>query len=216
MRLVVIGGVAAGLSAAARARRLDRSLEIVVLEKGPEISYSACGLPYYVEGQVRDLADLVHFTPERFRRDRNIDVRTGAEVAAIHHSRREVALAGGERIHYDKLVVATGARALRSAFAGSDRPHVFTLQTLDDARRLKEFILTRRPKRALVVGAGYIGLEVATALRANGIAVTVVERETDVLGRGDAHLTKIVTALAGQHRIELRSALKRATSTASW
>ncbi len=203
MRLVVIGGVAAGLSAAARARRLDRNLEIVVLEKGPVISYGACGLPYYIEGQVRDLADLIRFTPERYSRERNIEVRTGAEAVAIHHSRREVALARGERIHYDKLVIATGARADRSAIPDSDAPNVFTLQTIEDARRLMEFLRSRRPRRALVVGAGYIGLEIATALRAHGIAVTVVEREADVLGRSDANLTKTVAALCEQFRIEL-------------
>jgi NADPH-dependent 2,4-dienoyl-CoA reductase/sulfur reductase-like enzyme len=200
MRLVVIGGVAAGLSAAARARRLDRSLEIVVLEKGPDISYGACGLPYYIEGQVRDLAELVRFTPERFSRERNIEVRTGAEVAAIHHSRREVALVGGERMHYDKLVLATGARTLPDCQA----PHVFTLETPGDARRLMGFLEARRPRRAAVVGAGYIGLEIATALRAHGIAVTVFERETGVLGRSDANLTRTVAALCEQFHIELR------------
>lgn len=204
MRLVVIGGVAAGLSAAARARRLDRNLEIVVLEKGPVISYGACGLPYYIEGQVRDLNGLIRYTPERYGRERNIEVRTNTEAVAIHHSRREIALAGGERLHYDKLVIATGARADRSAVPDRDAPNVFTLQTIDDARRLMDFLRERRPRRALVVGAGYIGLEIATALRAHGLAVTVIEREADVLGRSDANLTKTVTTLCEQFRIELR------------
>ena len=204
MRLVVIGGVAAGLSAAAHARRLDKNLGIVVLEKGPVISYGACGLPYYIEGQVRDLAELVHFTPERFRRERNIEVRTGVEAAAIHHSRRQVALAGGEKVHYDKLVVATGARTDRSAIPGSDLPHVFTLQTPENARRLMEFLETRRPRRAAIVGAGYIGLEIATALRAHRIAVTVLERDANVLGRADPNLTQTVAALCRQFHIDLR------------
>src|SRR4051812_36038244 len=104
MRLLVIGGVAAGLSAAARARRLDPGLEILVLEKGETISYGACGLPYYVEGRVRRPEDLIVYTPDYFRRERNITVRTGTAVAAIAHPRREVSLAGGERVHYDKLV----------------------------------------------------------------------------------------------------------------
>ena len=92
MALVVIGGVAAGLSAAARARRIDPRLEIVVLEKGPVISYGACGLPYFVEGRVRDAEQLIVYTPEYFRKERNIEVRTGARVVAISHPRREVAL----------------------------------------------------------------------------------------------------------------------------
>ncbi|HZO55828.1 MAG TPA: FAD-dependent oxidoreductase, partial [Bryobacteraceae bacterium] len=111
MRLVVIGGVAAGLSAAARAKRLDASLEVLVLEKGDQISYSACGLPYLLEGQVRDWRQLVGFTADEFLGAKNVSVRTSTEVAAIAHSRRELTTHSGEKLHYDKLVVATGARA---------------------------------------------------------------------------------------------------------
>ena len=130
MRLLVIGGVAAGMSAAARARRIDPSLEILVLEKGDTVSYGACGLPYYVEGRVRNADELIVYTPEYFRKERNISVRTGSSVSAIAHARREVSLAGGERIHYDKLVIATGAHPDLSAIAGADLPHVFRLNTL--------------------------------------------------------------------------------------
>src|SRR5215470_13886983 len=100
MALVVIGGVAAGLSAAARARRLDPRLEIIVLEKGPVISLGACGLPYFVEGRIAQARDLAVFTPERFRKERNVDVRTEAHVVAISHPRREVLLEGGGRVRY--------------------------------------------------------------------------------------------------------------------
>ena len=110
MRLLVIGGVAAGLSAAARARRLDANLEIVVLEKGATISYGACGLPYFVEGRVRRAEQLIVHTPEYFLKERNIAVRAGAPVVSIAHPRREVVLESGERVPYDRLVVATGAR----------------------------------------------------------------------------------------------------------
>ncbi|MBI4877258.1 MAG: FAD-dependent oxidoreductase, partial [Acidobacteria bacterium] len=180
------------------------SLEIVVLEKGSTISYGACGLPYYIEGQVRDLGELIHFTPGAFRSQRNIDVRTGAQAIAIRHARREVALAGGESLHYDKLVIATGARAGHSAIAGSGLPHVFTLQTIDDARRLSEFLRAHRPRRAAVIGAGYIGLEIATALRAQGLAVTVLESGAGVLGREEAELTARVAQLLEQFGVELR------------
>src|SRR5690349_8593759 len=122
MALVVIGGVAAGLSAAAQARRSDPRLEIVVLEKGPIISYGACGLPYFVEGRVRAANDLIVYTPEYFRKERDIDVRTGARVVAISHPRREVQLESGERVHYERLVVATGARCDSSGIAGSNLP----------------------------------------------------------------------------------------------
>src|SRR5215467_4461345 len=109
MALVVVGGVAAGLSAAARARRIDPSLEILVLEKGPVISYGACGLPYFVEGRVHEAAQLIVHTPEYFRKERNIEVRINTRVTSISHPRREVALESGERIRYDRLVIATGA-----------------------------------------------------------------------------------------------------------
>lgn len=152
MRLLVVGGVAAGLSAAARARRLDPGLEIVVLEKGPVISYGACGLPYFVEGVVRRPEDLIVYTPEYFRKERNITVRTGARAAGINHGRREVWLEGGERVRYDKLVLATGARPW-TGLPGAEQPHVFTLHTLEDGERLKAFLAERKPKRAAVVGA---------------------------------------------------------------
>ncbi len=203
-RLVVIGGVAAGLSAASRARRLDPSLDILVLEKGSTISYGACGLPYYVEGRVESARQLIVYTPEYFRRERNIEVRTTAEVAAISHPRREVVLAGGERIKYDRLVVGTGARPDRGAIAGADAPHVFTLYTLDDTERLRAFLRERRPKRAAVIGAGYIGLEAADALRVNGLAVTLFASESDLLGRQDPELTKLLAKHLERFHVELR------------
>jgi len=203
MRLVVIGGVAAGLSAAARARRLDRSLEIVVLEKGEIISYSACGIPYYIEGQVRSVAELIVHTAEQFERERNIAIRTRTEVARILHSRREVALAGGERIHYDKLIIATGARPARAGIAGADAPNVFTFSTLEEARRLKSFLAERKPRRAVVVGGGYIGLEAAGALRANGLAVTILTDTSDLLHRGDPDLTETLRGHLERCGVEL-------------
>jgi NADPH-dependent 2,4-dienoyl-CoA reductase/sulfur reductase-like enzyme len=205
MRLLVIGGVAAGLSAAARARRIDPSLEIVVLEKGADISYGACGLPYYLEGRVRRAEELIVHTPEYFRKERNIAVRTGARVVSISHPRREVTLDGGERVHYDRLVIATGARPRTKDFEGATLPpHVFTLHTLEDAERLKAYLCDKQPKQAVVVGAGYIGLEAADALRRNGLAVTVVEQGPHVLGRGDAELTKAVRERLERFRVELQ------------
>lgn len=204
MRLVVIGGVAAGLSAAARARRLDRSLEIVVLEKGDAISYGACGLPYYIEGQVGSVEDLILYTPEQFERERNIAVRTRARVSAIQHARREVTLDGGERVHYDRLVIATGARPAPAGIQGAGQPHVFSLHTLDDARRLDDFLKREQPRQAVVVGAGYIGLEAAGALRARGLNVTVLEASGNALSRQDPEFTRQVAQCLEQFRIELR------------
>ncbi len=188
MRLVVIGGNAAGLSAAARARRLDRWLEIVVLEKGPVVSYAACGLPYYIEGRVRRLEELQVASIEEFRTKRRIDVRTGAEVAAIRHASREVALAGGERIGYDKLVIATGARPARPGIQGRDDPRVFALQTFADAERLRAFLDQRRPRRAAIIGGGYIGLEMTEVLRARGLHVSLYSADDRLLGSANGSL----------------------------
>jgi CoA-dependent NAD(P)H sulfur oxidoreductase len=204
MALVVIGGVAAGLSAAARARRIDPRLEITVLEQGPAISYGACGLPYFIEGRVRDIERLIVYTPEYFRKERNIEVRTNARAAAISHPRREVTLDSGAKLRYDRLVIATGARAGASRLAGSDQPHVFTLHTLEDAVRMRRFLGEKRPARAVVIGAGYLGLEAADALRRNGLRVTVLERSANVLMREEPQLTARVRARLEEHGVELR------------
>ena len=210
MRLVIVGGVAAGMSAAARARRTDPSLDILVLEKGGSIAWGACGLPYFLEGQVASLDQLVSYTPEYFRRERNIEVRTGAEVAAISHSQRQVSLAGGERIHYDRLVIATGARPDRGGIEGAGQAHVFTLASMDDAQRLQAFLSARKPKRAAVIGAGYLGLEMAEVLRTRGAGVTVFEAAEGVLGRQDPALTDAVREHLTRFGIELRM-LERVT-----
>jgi NADPH-dependent 2,4-dienoyl-CoA reductase/sulfur reductase-like enzyme len=200
MRLVVIGGVAAGLSAAARARRLDPSLEIIVLEQGQAISYGACGLPYFIEGRVRDLEQLVVYTPEYFRKERNIVVRTGARAIEISHARRQVALER-ERLHYDRLVIATGARP-RTDLPGSDLPHVFPLHTLGDAARLRQYLAERQPHHAVVVGASYIGLEAADALRRNGLRVTILEQSRWALNREDEELAAAVRRHLERYRVE--------------
>src|SRR5437667_8561210 len=181
MALVVIGGVAAGLSVASRARRRDANLEIVVLEKGPDISYGACGLPYYVEGRVKDAAGLIVYTPEYFRKERKIDVRTNARVVSISHPRREVLLESGARVPYEKLVIATGGRCDTLGISGCDQEQVFTLHTIEDAERMRRFVHERKPRHAIVVGAGYIGVEAADALRRNGLHVTIMERSQDAL-----------------------------------
>jgi NADPH-dependent 2,4-dienoyl-CoA reductase/sulfur reductase-like enzyme len=205
MALVVIGGVAAGLSAAARARRIDPRLEITVLEKGSDISYGACGLPYFVEGRVKKAEGLVVYTPEYFRKERHIDVRTNTRVISISHPRRELVLESGARVPYEKLVIATGARCDISGIAGADQPHVFTLHTLRDAERMRAFVRERKPQRAVVIGAGYIGVEAADALRRNGLRVTILERSEHALLRDDAGMTAAVRRQLEQHGVELQT-----------
>ncbi|CAN0439705.1 unnamed protein product, partial [Phaeothamnion confervicola] len=166
--LVVIGGDAAGMSAAAEARRGDSDLEILVLERGSEVSYAACGIPYLVSGEVRDEADLVHHDPAYFLRERRIDVRTGAEATAIDSAARTVTLASGQRIAYGSLLVATGARPLLPAIAGIDLPGVLAIRDLPSARAVAGRLAHHPAARAVIVGSGPIGVEMAEALLAHG------------------------------------------------
>ncbi len=189
MKLVVVGGVAAGLSAASRARRLDRHIDITVVEKGARISYGACGLPYWIEGQVQSLDQLTVHTSEFFERERDIRIRTGCEVLRVQHGRREVTLANGERLPYDRLIWAAGARPVIKT--RSER--VFPFHTDIDAARLKEYLDQRQPRTAAVVGGGMIGLEMAGALRARGLAVTLYEKSTALAHREDPWLTKLIS-----------------------
>ncbi|MEO8661665.1 MAG: FAD-dependent oxidoreductase [Bryobacteraceae bacterium] len=204
MRIVVVGGNAAGLSAAVRARRFDSSAEILVLERGQRISWGACGLPYYIEGQVKELDDLVLSTPESFSEERNVTIRTGASVTAIHHTRRELLLKGGEPIPYDKLILATGAKPNTSGVDGWNQTQVFGLHTLEDAARLKDFLTQRQPKRAVVIGTGYIGIEAAEALRAQGLHVTLLTQNSEILGRTDPEFVEPIVAHLNRCRVDVR------------
>jgi NADPH-dependent 2,4-dienoyl-CoA reductase/sulfur reductase-like enzyme len=188
MRLVVIGGVAAGLSAATRARRLDASLDIQVVEKGDYIASAACGLPYLAEGRVATWRQLQVYTPEYFSRERNISVRTNAEVAAVVHPRRRVVLGGGEEIAYDRLVIATGASPIQTNRDVEDE-RVFHLNTMEDGIRLRDFLDHSPAGSARVSGGGYIGLEVVEVLRSRGWRVELYPGSRNLLGRDCEWLT---------------------------
>lgn len=182
-RLVVVGGVAGGMSCAARARRLDESAQIIVLERGQHVSFANCGLPYYVGGEITDADRLLVQTPERLRAALNLDVRTGHDVVALDAASREVTVrtpAGQERIGYDALVLSPGAVAGRPPIEGLDSPRVRTLRTIEDATALRERV-EAGAGRAVVLGAGFIGLEAAEALAGQGVTTTVVEFAPQVL-----------------------------------
>jgi len=182
-RLVVIGGDAAGMTAASRARRRRdlADLEVVALERGPYTSYSACGVPYFVGDLVTDIDELVARTPDEHRRN-GIDVRTGHEVVGIDVDRRRVRVrdlsdGGGERDEpFDQLVVATGAVPFRPDVPGIDADGIFGVQTLTDGIAVRRAIDDRAPDRAVVVGGGYIGLEMAEALVRRGVEVALIDR----------------------------------------
>src|SRR5690349_421536 len=156
------------MSAAAEARRTDPAMPITVLEAGPDASYSSCGIPYVIAGEVPSLGALVTAPPEEFRRSRDIDVRTGAAVTGIDPEARRVTLAGGEEVDYGALVLATGARPVRPRIPGADAPGVHVLRDLRSARAVEAALAPHVRPRAVLVASGPIGLETAEALLARG------------------------------------------------
>ncbi|HEX8458339.1 MAG TPA: FAD-dependent oxidoreductase [Pyrinomonadaceae bacterium] len=201
-QLIVVGGVAAGLAAAMQARRHAPDLSITVMEKTGDISYGACGLPYVVSGLIPQLDHLILHTPAYFRERHRIDVQLHAEVVEILPARSlaRVSVAGARRdLSFDSLVLATGAAAVCPPLAGRDLAGVFVLRQLHDGRRLLAFIEQERPRAAVIVGAGYIGLEMAEALRARGLAITIVESSDRVMSTlGGLLRERVVEELRGR------------------
>ncbi|MDX6272637.1 MAG: hypothetical protein QOD28_3860 [Acidobacteriota bacterium] len=201
-QLIVVGGVAAGLAAAMQARRVAPSLSITVLEKTADISYGACGLPYVISGLIPALERLVLHTPEYFRERHDINVQLNTEALEILPARSVVRVsANGERheLGFDSLVLATGAAAVCPPFTGHDLAGVFVLRQLRDGRRLLQFIEQERPRAAVIVGAGYIGLEMAEAFRARGLDTTLVESSDMVMSTlGGGLRDRVVDELRGR------------------
>jgi NADPH-dependent 2,4-dienoyl-CoA reductase/sulfur reductase-like enzyme len=183
-QLLVIGGVAAGLAAAMQARRTAPALDIDVIEKTADISYGACGLPYVISGLIPQLERLVIHTPEYFREQHNINIHLNTEALEILPARSVVRMRAGEErreLNFTSLVLATGAAAVCPPLPGHDLAGVFVLRQLRDGRRLMEFIEAERPRKAVIVGAGYIGLEMAEAFRARGFETTLIESSDRVM-----------------------------------
>lgn len=180
MKTVIIGGVAGGASAAARLRRLNEHDEIIILERGDFISFANCGLPYYIGGEITDKRMLTLQTPESFRSRFNIDVRIKNEAVKIFPEKHIVQIRrvdSGEVYEegYDRLILSPGAKPIRPNIKGIDQPHVFTLRNIPDTMKIKSFIENEAPKKAVVVGGGYIGVEMAENLANAGLEVAVVE-----------------------------------------
>jgi NADPH-dependent 2,4-dienoyl-CoA reductase/sulfur reductase-like enzyme len=208
-RLLVVGGDAAGMSAAMQARRRVPDLEVVAVERGRHTSYSACGIPFLAAGTVGSVDDLVARSPDQLRAQR-IDVRTGHEVTAIDLDARRAEvhnLTHGRTfaLGFDLLLLATGGRPARPDIEGADQPHVHGVQTLDDATRLLDDIRRRRPERAAVIGGGYIGLEMAEAFARRGLEVTVIERGPEVMGGLDPDLGAAVGGAMRGFGIDVRT-----------
>ncbi|HEX9761447.1 MAG TPA: FAD-dependent oxidoreductase [Candidatus Acidoferrales bacterium] len=205
-RFLIIGGVAAGMSAASRARKRNSQLEIVVLEKGDYVSYGACGLPYFLSGQVKSAEDLIVYSPQFFRDKRNIDVRLGHEAVEIDAGRRRVILHHSgrtEALPYDKLLISTGG-APAETIPGAGTPPAFTCNDLAGTIRLKRYLDEKRPASAVIAGSGYIGLEVADAFRVRGMDVTILERSHSVLEGLAPEIEKRVEDELAAHGVRLR------------
>ena len=197
-RLIVIGGDAAGMSAASKVRRENPQREIVVFERSPHTSYSACGMPYFIAGLVESADKLVARTPEKFREKFNIDARIGHEVLEIDPAAqrvRVVNLADQSEVWepYDQLLIATGAEAIFPTLPGSDANGIFSLSTLASGIKVYDFMDKELPRKAVVVGGGYIGLEMAEALVRQGLQVSLIEKGEQVMGTLDPDMGMLVS-----------------------
>ena len=214
-KIVIVGGVAGGATAAARLRRLDEQAEIIVIERTGYVSYANCGLPYYVGGVIEDREDLTLQSPESFFSRFNIDVRVSSEVTAIDRGNKTVTVRslddGREYTEsYDKLILSPGAKAMIPDTPGVGSKRVLTLRTVEDALKMRELVETERPERAVVVGGGFIGLETAENLMEAGVKVTLLQRSEQVLPPLDwdmacelhAHLRAKGLDLRFKHAIE--------------
>ena len=209
MRVVVVGSVAAGTSVGAKARRNTESAQIVIYDRDTHISYSGCGIPYFVGGEVESLDDLAPRDPAWFASRYNIEVRTRHEVTAVDPERHTVAVTDLDTGRsftdtWDVLVLATGVTPIRPDLPGIDAAGVFTVRTINDAAAIRAFIDNTAGQRAVVVGAGFIGLEMAEQLVGRGIATTVVEREAQVMPALDADMAHRVTEVLRRAGVELR------------
>ena len=209
MKVVIVGGVAGGATAAARIRRLDEQADIVIFERSGFVSYTNCGLPYYIGGVITDQRELTLQTPESFFARFRIDVRVRHEVTAIHPENKTVSVTNletGEQFeeHYDKLLLSPGARPTQPRLAGAEHERIFTLRTVEDTLRIRRFVEEKQPKSAVLAGGGFIGLEMAENLRELGVEVTIVQRADQVLPPLDYDMAAQIHTLLRSHGVHLK------------
>lgn len=208
-RVVIVGGIAGGASCAARLRRLDERARIIMIERGPYVSFANCGLPYYVGDVIREQEDLLVATPELFRSYYNIEVRVRQEVIGIERENKSVIvrdLSSGEtyREPYSALLLAPGASPVRPPWPGARLPGIFTVRTIPDSSDLREWIESRKPRKAVIVGGSYIGLEMAENLARRGLAVTVVDILPQVMPAMDPEMAEPIVRHLETHRVAVR------------
>ena len=197
MKVVIVGGVAGGATAAARIRRLDEQAEIVVFERSGYISYANCGLPYFIGDVITDPEDLTLQTPESFYSRFRTEMKVRHEVTAIHPDRKTVSvknLETGEEFeeNYDKLILSPGAKPTQPRVPGTGLDRVFTLRTVEDTFRIKAYINEHHPKSAVLAGGGFIGLELAENLRELGMDVTIVQRPRQLMNPFDPDMAALI------------------------
>ena len=208
MKVVIIGGVAGGATAAARLRRLDEQAEIVVFERSGYVSYANCGLPYYIGGVIEDQADLTLQTPESFFARFRVDMRVRHEVTALHPDRKTVCvrnLETGEEFEeaYDKLLLSPGAKPAQPRLPGVGLEKLFTLRTVEDTFRIKDYISAHRPRSAVLAGGGFISLELAENLRELGMEVTIVQRPKQLMTPFDPDMAAFMHGEVRRHGVRL-------------
>jgi NADPH-dependent 2,4-dienoyl-CoA reductase/sulfur reductase-like enzyme/rhodanese-related sulfurtransferase len=224
MRIVIVGGVAGGMSAAARARRVDEHAEITVLEQGAYVSFANCGLPYHLSGEIAQRDDLLLHTPESLAESLNLDVRTGHRVTGIDRNAQKVTIQSGDDTYllpYDALLLSPGAVAVRPPIQGLGHPAVHTLRTVPDVdalrKRIDDLLAARGQDQpapsAVVIGAGFIGLEAVEALTARGLQVHLVELADQVLPPLDAELAPLLAEELAAHGVDLRLGVSAQTVT---
>ncbi len=205
---VIVGGVAGGASCAARLRRLNENAEIIMLERSPYISFASCGLSYYISGEIKEREKLLIQTPKKFIQRFGVDVRTRNEVLSIDRNAKAIEVRDVEnqktyRQPYDRLVLSPGAAPLRPPLPGIDGPRIFSLRSLEDADRIKSFLDKQEPRKAVVVGGGFIGLEMTECLHHRGIDVTLVEMAEQVMLSQDPEIAEFIHQHLQLHGIEL-------------
>lgn len=197
MKVIIIGGVAGGATAAARLRRLDENAEIIIFERSGFVSYANCGLPYYIGGEIADKEELTLQTPEGFWERFRIDVRTYHEVVKINKDEKKVIvtdLNSGNTFEesYDKLILSPGAKPIKPAFSAINSDKVFTLRTVEDTLKIRSFADEVNPKSAVIIGGGFIGLEMAENLTKRGIDVTIIQKSNQLLGTVDRDIASFI------------------------
>ena len=208
-RILIVGGVAGGASCAARARRLSESAEIIMFDRGEYVSFANCGLPYFVGNVIKKEQNLIVATPELFRKRFKIDVRLQSEIVAIDRDNSRIRVKdcrSGEMYHekYDALVLAPGASPVKPTMPGIDLPGIFSLRTIPDSRLIKAWIARRNAKHALIVGGGYIGMEMTDNLVNMGLAVTIVEMQPQVMPLLDPEMASPIHAELIKRGVRLR------------